>query len=196
VRWPADGGLFHVLQTIPIHYHPFHNDFNELHGFLPNRAIRYKFFLGTWWAHEIGSSISPVEPDRWPALLPRRIFLDSCTAQTLRRYGGYIYEGEPIDAGDRINKITSGIANVEALRAIFQISERALSEWIVSRGSMEEAQAKRDDGHMQWLWDIADHSEACLESDGPTAESEALGERLSEPSSVIELRRSAPDPSM
>jgi hypothetical protein len=24
--------------------------------------------------------------------LPRRIFLDSCTAQTLRDYGGYIYE--------------------------------------------------------------------------------------------------------
>jgi hypothetical protein len=113
--------------------------------------------------------------------LPRRIFLDSCTAQTLRRYGGYIYEGEPIDTEDRINKITNGIANVEALRAIFQISERALFEWIVSRGSMEEAQAKRDGGHMQWLWDIADHSEACLESDGPTAESEALGERLSEP---------------
>ena len=28
--------------------------------------------------------------------LPRRIFLDSCTAQTLRDYGGYIYEGEPV----------------------------------------------------------------------------------------------------
>jgi hypothetical protein len=28
--------------------------------------------------------------------LPRRIFLDSCTAQTLRDYGGFIYEGEPI----------------------------------------------------------------------------------------------------
>ncbi len=26
--------------------------------------------------------------------LPRRIFLDSCTAQTLRDYDGYIYEGE------------------------------------------------------------------------------------------------------
>jgi hypothetical protein len=113
--------------------------------------------------------------------LPRRIFLDSCAAQTLRSYGGYVYEAEPIDAGDRIHTIPNGIANVEALRAIFLVSERALFEWIVSRGSMEEARAKRDNGHMQWLWDIADHSEACLESDGPTAESEALGERLNEP---------------
>jgi hypothetical protein len=54
-------------------------------------------------------------------------------------------------------------------------------EWIGSRGSMQEARAKRDDGHKQWLWDIADHSEACLESDGPTLESEALGERLISP---------------
>jgi len=65
--------------------------------------------------------------------------------------------------------------------ARYLLGKRAMFEWIVSRGSMEEAQAKRDDGHMQWLWDIADYSEACLESGGPTAESEALGERLSEP---------------
>lgn len=32
--------------------------------------------------------------------LPRRIFLDSCTAQTLRDYGGFIYEGEPLAEAD------------------------------------------------------------------------------------------------
>jgi hypothetical protein len=54
--------------------------------------------------------------------------------------------------------ISDGFANLEALRNIFAVSERAMFEWIVSRGSMEEAHAKRDPGHMQWLWDIADHS--------------------------------------
>ena len=34
---------------------------------------------------------------------------------------------------------------------------------------------------MQWLWDIADHSEVCLEGDGSTAESDALAARLDEP---------------
>ena len=38
--------------------------------------------------------------------LPRRIFLDSCTAQTLRDYGSYIYEAEPIEASDRIYSLT------------------------------------------------------------------------------------------
>ncbi len=80
--------------------------------------------------------------------LRRRIFLDSCTAQTLRDYGGYIYEGEPIDASDRIYRVTDGIANIEALRNIFLINERALFEWIVSSGSLDEAGEKNDPGHM------------------------------------------------
>jgi hypothetical protein len=112
--------------------------------------------------------------------LPRRIFLDSCTAQTLRDYGGYINEGEPIPESDRIHRITNGVANIEALREIFLVNERAQFEWIVSAGSLDEAQQKRDHGHMQWLWDIADHSEVCLENDGPTAESEMLASRLDE----------------
>jgi hypothetical protein len=113
--------------------------------------------------------------------LPRRIFLDSCTAQTLRDYGGYIYEAEPILASGRIHRVSEGIANVEALRDIFLVNERAQFEWIVSRGSMQEAHDKGDPGHMQWLWDIADHSDVCLQADGSTAESEVLSARLDEP---------------
>ena len=113
--------------------------------------------------------------------LPRRIFLDSCTAQTLRDYGGFIYEDEPISAADRINRVTDGLANLEALRAIFQLTERAQFEWIVSTGSLDEAADKRDPGHLQWLWDIADHSQVCLDAAGPSGESEALAERLAEP---------------
>jgi hypothetical protein len=50
--------------------------------------------------------------------VPRRIFLDSCTAQTLRDYGGFIYEGEGIPKSDRIHQMPDGIANLEALRDI------------------------------------------------------------------------------
>lgn len=40
--------------------------------------------------------------------------------------------------------------------------------------------APRGVAHMRWLRDIADHSDACLEDDGPTAESEILADRLGE----------------
>lgn len=113
--------------------------------------------------------------------LPRRIFLDSCTAQTLRDYGGVIYEGEPVADSDRISRVTDGLANLHALREIFLINERALFEWIVSRGSLEEAHEKGDPGHMQWLWDIAAHSAVCLKGEASTQASEELAARLSEP---------------
>lgn len=112
--------------------------------------------------------------------LPRRIFLDSCTAQTLRNYGAYIYDGEAIPESDRIYRVTDGIENLEALRDIFLVNERAQFEWIVSRASMQEAEAKTDAGHLQWLRDIADHSETCLEDAGVTDESERLAARLAE----------------
>jgi hypothetical protein len=113
--------------------------------------------------------------------LPRRIFLDSCTAQALRDYGGYIYEAQAVYDSDPIHRVPEGIAKIEALGNIFLLNERALFEWIVSPGSMKEAHDKGDSGHMQWLWDIAHHSEVCLEGDGQTEESEDLAARLDEP---------------
>ncbi len=113
--------------------------------------------------------------------LPRRIFLDSCTAQTLRDYGGFIYEGEPLAEADRIHRIPDGPANLDALRSVFMVSERAMFEWIVSKRSLDEARDKRDRGHTQWLWDIADHSMVCLNAEGPTPQSEKLADRLTEP---------------
>ena len=112
--------------------------------------------------------------------LPRRIFLDSCTVQTLFEYGAFIHEGESLPSEDRIHAVTDGIENLEALRNIFIVNDRALFEWIVSAGSMDEGRARGNANHMQWLWDIADHSAICLNGDGPTAESEALARRLDE----------------
>jgi hypothetical protein len=113
--------------------------------------------------------------------LPRRIFLDSCTAQTLRDYGGFIYEGEPIPDADRIRRIPDGVANLDALRNVFLVSERAMFEWIVSERSLHEARDKDDPCHMRWLWDIANHSTNCLNAEGPTPQSEELADRLAEP---------------
>ena len=112
--------------------------------------------------------------------LPRWVFLDSCTVQTLRNYGGYIFDAESITNTDSIHRITDGLANVEALRNIFLINQRASFEWIVSNGSLQEAQAKRDPGHIQWVWDIAGHSELCLLEKGSTNDSRACADRLSE----------------
>ncbi|MBE0418254.1 MAG: hypothetical protein IBX63_10860 [Coriobacteriia bacterium] len=109
--------------------------------------------------------------------LPQRVFLDSCTLQTLRDYGYFIWEGELIAADDQIHAIPDGLANVEALRSIFDINERAPFEWILSEGSLDEAFDKRDPGHLQWAYDVLDHTLACLEeSGGPTVQAESLAQ--------------------
>jgi hypothetical protein len=113
--------------------------------------------------------------------LPRRIFLDSCTVQTLRDYGGYIYDGEPIADGDRIHRVADGYANVDALQVIWLVSQRAMFDWIVSESSLREARDKGDVGHLRWFYEIAGYTRGCLERGGPTAESDALARRLDEP---------------
>ena len=106
--------------------------------------------------------------------LPRRVFLDSCTLQTLRDYGCFIWEGEPLDIDDRLHSIPDGVANVEALRKIFLVGERAPFEWILSEASIAEASDKRDRDHLQWALDVLEHTLTCLhESGGPTTTSVA-----------------------
>jgi hypothetical protein len=112
--------------------------------------------------------------------LPGRIFLDSCTIQMLLQYAGYIFDGESIPDSDRIRQVPEGTAKVKALRNIFVVNERAQFEWIVSHASVQELYHKSEPGDV-WLRQMAQYSQLCLESDGPTAESEALGAQLHEP---------------
>lgn len=114
--------------------------------------------------------------------LPRRLFLDSCTVQTIGQYGSYIWEGEPLAATDSVYRVNGGPANLAALRDIFLVNERALFEWFLSEASLEEAEAKHDSRHLRWVHDVMDHTRACLEeSGGPTDESSVRASRLSEP---------------
>jgi hypothetical protein len=54
--------------------------------------------------------------------IPRRIFLDSPTLQTLQDYGGFLYENEPLAVTDLpTHRDPKGIAKLEALRLIMQI---------------------------------------------------------------------------
>jgi hypothetical protein len=113
--------------------------------------------------------------------LPYRIFLDSCTVQTLRDYGGYIYDGGSIPDNDRIHCVVDGYAKVEALRDVCLVTQRAMFEWIVSDSSFREARDKGDLGHLPWFYEIANYTRSCLERGGPRAENDALARRLDEP---------------
>jgi hypothetical protein len=105
--------------------------------------------------------------------LPRRIFLDSSTLQTLQNYGEFIWENEEIPQANRIWSMPNGIKNLEALRNIFIVNERAGFEFALSDNSLTEVSKKKDARYLQWAYDVLDHWLACLEEaeDVPDANS-------------------------
>lgn len=98
--------------------------------------------------------------------LPRRLFLDSSTLQTLEDYGECIYDNSPVDQNARILRRKNGIENLEALRNIFSILYRASYsfELAISRNSLSEVHAKGDPYYLKWAYDILDHWTSCIES--------------------------------
>ncbi|MEA2875552.1 MAG: hypothetical protein QOF14_748 [Hyphomicrobiales bacterium] len=134
----------------------------------------------------MGSRIAGTKPLPGPPAgsfeaLPRRIFIDTCTVQTMKKYGEYIFDGGWIGAKDVIHRVPDGLENVEALRVICQVTGRALFQWIVSDASRAEVEAKQNDAHLRWLFEIDNYSRTFLDETGPSPESVALAARLDEP---------------
>ena len=95
--------------------------------------------------------------------LPRRIFLDSSTLQTLQNYGEFVWENVEIPQTNRIWSIPTGIQNLEALRNVFFVGQRADFEFALSDNSLSEVSQKKDAQYLQWAYDVLDHWLACLE---------------------------------
>ena len=94
--------------------------------------------------------------------IPRRIFLDSSALQALQTYGGFLYENEPLLAGDPAHRDLKGVAKLEALRCIMLVAERAHFEFALSENSFAEVERKGDPGYLRWAYDVLDHWLACL----------------------------------
>lgn len=102
--------------------------------------------------------------------LPTRVFLDPSTLQTLLNYGGFIWENEEIEPRDRIHRIPGGRAELDALRSIFFVAQRAPFEFALLAASLGEvAAAGRVPGYLSWALDVLDHWDACLSAYGSDA---------------------------
>jgi hypothetical protein len=94
--------------------------------------------------------------------LPARIFLDSSTLQTLLTFGGPIFEGEEIANRDA-STMPDLMEDLDALRSIFLVSERATFDFVLSGNSLDEVTAKRDPAYTRWALDVLDHWTARIE---------------------------------
>lgn len=89
--------------------------------------------------------------------LPRRIFLDSCTLQNIQTYGENIFDNIEVPINDK------NARNVEALRNIFFVNQRANFEFALSDNSIKEVLDKGDKSYLQWAFDVLDHWMCCIE---------------------------------
>jgi hypothetical protein len=95
----------------------------------------------------------PVGP--W-LLLPRRIYLDTSTLQKLYDFGGEIFEGEPFEPVGRATRVQGLDDEIDALRMIFMVNERARFEFVVTEASLREVVNRTHPGYTQWVYDVLD----------------------------------------
>jgi hypothetical protein len=88
--------------------------------------------------------------------LPRRIYLDTSTLQSLHDFGGEVFEGEPFIPVGRLAKDAGIPDELDALRMIFAVNERAGFEFVVTEASLGEVIARDQSGYTQWVYDVLD----------------------------------------
>jgi len=104
--------------------------------------------------------------------LLRRIFLDSNVLQVLQEYDEYIFDNVKIPIENKESK------NIEALRNIFIINERAHFEFAISKNSMKEVLDKKDSSYLRWAYDVLDHWMCCIEEYENSKAFSGKGKRL------------------
>ena len=88
--------------------------------------------------------------------LPRRIYLDTSTLQKLYDFGGEIFENEPFEPGGRAARVQGLADEIDALRMIFMVNERAMFEFVVTEASLREVVNRTRPGYTQWVYDVLD----------------------------------------
>jgi hypothetical protein len=88
--------------------------------------------------------------------LPRRIYLDASTLQKLYDFGGEIFEGKPFEPVGRAARVQGLADEIDALRMIFMVNERAMFEFVVTEASLREVVNRTRPGYTQWVYDVLD----------------------------------------
>lgn len=90
------------------------------------------------------------------ASLPCRIYLDTCTLQAIDNYGGVIWEEEPFVPLGPAHATEDFKREIEALRMIFLVNERAMFEFVVTPATLREVHGRNDRRYTRWVNDLRD----------------------------------------
>jgi hypothetical protein len=104
----------------------------------------------------LSGTVDPDDPVQAWLSLPRRIYLDTSTLQKLYDFDGEIFEGEPFEPVGRAARVEGLADEIEALRMIFTVNERAMFEFAVTESSLREVVNRDRPRYTQWVHDVLD----------------------------------------
>jgi hypothetical protein len=112
--------------------------------------------------------------------LPRRLFPDSSTLQNLDTYGEYVYDGGQVEPGARILSVPDGMRNLEALRNIMMVGQRAMFELVLSENSLREVITSSRPTYLNWALEVLPYWRGILAGypDGGLTAFSARGRKL------------------
>ena len=88
--------------------------------------------------------------------LPRRLYLDTSTLQTVFGYGEVIWDGVPFQPVGRAVNVEGIADEVEALRKIFLVNTRAGFEFVVTDANLREVADRGHPDYTRWVFDVQD----------------------------------------
>jgi hypothetical protein len=100
--------------------------------------------------------VADEDPVRAFTALPKRIYLDSCTLQAMYDFGGVVFESEPFEPIGRAAKVEGFEDELDALRMIFLVNQRAMFEFVVTETSLREVVDRGRRGYTEWVHDVRD----------------------------------------
>ena len=103
----------------------------------------------------------------WEAL-PRRVFLDTNTLQTISDYAPQVWDGEAFVAMDRDRAVPDLEHEVTALGQIMSVNARAGFEFVVTETSLEEVLGRGERSYTQWVLEVLELWIAQSQGAGPT----------------------------
>ena len=90
------------------------------------------------------------------AALPRRLFLDTSTLQTLFDYGEHVWDNQTFVAIDRDRSFPGLEDEVGALRLIMAVNARAGFQFVVTDASLREVDDRHHQTYTSWARDVRD----------------------------------------
>jgi hypothetical protein len=91
--------------------------------------------------------------EAWTSL-PRRIYLDTSTVQTIHDNGEVIWDGGTFEPTGRAARVQGLVEEVDALRMIFEVNQRAGLKFVVTNASLREVVVRDRTRYTQWVYDL------------------------------------------